>query len=52
MEYRVPFVDPRTHYKRLKDEIDGAIVGCLSKGNLIARQELRQFEENFAAFIG
>lgn len=52
MRYRVPFVDPRTHYKRLKREVDEAIVGCLSEGNLIARRELRQFEENFAAFIG
>ena len=52
MRYRVPFVDPRTHYFRIKSEVDAAIIDCLSKGDLIYRQQLRQFEENFAAFIG
>jgi dTDP-4-amino-4,6-dideoxygalactose transaminase len=52
MGYRVPFVDPRTHYRRLKAEIDAAIVDCLSKGDLIYRQQLRTFEEHFAEFVG
>jgi len=52
MAYKVPFVDPRTHYRNLKAEIDGAIVDCLTKGDLICRQQLRDFEESFARFIG
>ncbi|HXF83475.1 MAG TPA: DegT/DnrJ/EryC1/StrS family aminotransferase [bacterium] len=52
MAYRVPFVDPRTHYARLKAEIDAAIADCLSRGELIYRAHLRAFEEHFAAFVG
>lgn len=52
MGWRVPFVDPRTHYQRLKPEIDAAIAGCLSKGDLIYRQQLKDFEEHFAEFVG
>ncbi|MDR7550717.1 MAG: DegT/DnrJ/EryC1/StrS family aminotransferase [Armatimonadota bacterium] len=52
MAYRVPFVDPKTHYARLKPEIDAAIVDCLTRGELIYREHLRRFEERFAAFVG
>jgi len=48
----VPFVDPRTHYQRLKPEVDAAITECLSRGDLIFRQQLRDFEEMLAAFVG
>lgn len=49
---RVPFVDPKSHYRRLKAEIDSAILDCLSRGDLIDREDLRAFEEHFAAFVG
>jgi dTDP-4-amino-4,6-dideoxygalactose transaminase len=52
MGYRVPFVDPRAHYQRLKAEIDGAIIGCLTQGDLICRQDLKDLEEQLAAFVG
>src|SRR5262245_11681883 len=52
MAYRVPFVDPRTHYRRLKSEIDAAITDCLSKGDLILRQQLRDFEAHLAECVG
>ncbi len=52
MAYRVPFVDPRTQYQRLKAEIDGAITDCLSRGDLILRQQLRDFEASLARFVG
>jgi len=52
MSYKVPFVDPKTHYSRLKTEIDAAIIDCLSKGDLIYRHQLREFEEHFANFVG
>lgn len=52
MSYTVPFVDPRTHYVKLKGEIDEAIIGCLSQGDLIYRDQLRSFESNLASFVG
>jgi len=52
MAYKVPFVDPHTHYRRLKPEIDVAIQDCLAKGDLIYRQQLRDFEGHLASFVG
>lgn len=52
MTYKVPFVDPRKHYQDLKGEIDGVIQDCLTKGDLIFRQQLKDFEANFASFVG
>lgn len=52
MAYKVPFVDPRTHYRRYRSEIDAAISDCLSKGDLILRQQLRDFEAQLASFAG
>jgi len=52
MPYRVPFVDPKAHYARLRTEIDAAIRDCLTRGELIYREHLRRFEERFAAFVG
>ncbi len=52
MSYRVPFIDPREHYRRLKGEIDFAITDTLAKGDLVLRQQLRDFEKNLAEFVG
>lgn len=52
MQYRVPFVDPKEHYRRLKSEIDFAISDTLARGDLVLRQQLRSFEENLAKFVG
>lgn len=52
MSYRVPFVDPREHYRRLKPEIDFAITDTLAKGDLVLRQQLRDFEQHLAKFVG
>lgn len=52
MSHKVPFVDPREHYRRLKTEIDGAIGECLANGDLVLRRQLRDFEANLAAFLG
>lgn len=52
MTYRVPFVNPREHYRRYKNEIDFAISDTLSKGDLVLRQQLRDFERNLAEFVG
>ena len=52
MTYRVPFVDPCRHYRRYKAEFDAAIAGCLDRGDLIARQQLRSFERRLAEYVG
>jgi aminotransferase EvaB len=52
LSYRVPFVDPREHYRRLKSEIDFAITDTLAKGDLVLRQQLRDFEQCLADFVG
>lgn len=52
MQYRVPFVDPREHYRRLKSEMDFAITDTLAKGDLVLRQQLRDFEQHLAEFVG
>ncbi len=52
MSYRVPFVDPREHYRRLKKEIDSVLTDTLSRGDLVLRSQLREFEQNLANFVG
>jgi len=52
MAWRVPFVDPREHYRRYKSRFDAAFFGCLENGDLIARQQLLDFEEHLATFVG
>ncbi|HLW71928.1 MAG TPA: DegT/DnrJ/EryC1/StrS family aminotransferase [Candidatus Binataceae bacterium] len=52
MSYKVPFVDPREHYRKLKAEIDFAITDTLARGDLVLRGQLRSFEENLARFVG
>ena len=52
MTYKVPFVNFPLHYSHLESEIDSAIKGVLLGGDYIMRQQLRDFENNLAAFIG
>jgi len=52
MNYKVRFVDFPLHYHRLESEIDAAIKEVLSGGDLIMRQQLREFENNIASFVG
>ncbi len=52
MGYKVPFVDFPRHYHRLEGEIDAAIKAVLNGGDFIMRQQLREFENNIASFLG
>ena len=52
MAYKVKFVDPARLYKMIKNEIDAAYLDVISKGELIDREQLKQFEENLARFVG
>ena len=48
----VPFVKPQEHYRRLKAEIDSALTDTLERGDLVLRQQLKDFEAHLAAFVG
>ena len=50
--YKVPFVNYPEHYRRIWNEVMEAIEGALSNGDLILRDQLRQFEEDIASFVG
>jgi dTDP-4-amino-4,6-dideoxygalactose transaminase len=52
MSSRIPFVDPKRSYRRLKDEIDAAYFDVMSNGDLMDRHHLKSFEENLARFVG
>ena len=52
MSYKVRFVNPSRNYEMIKDEIDHAYFEVMSKGDLIDRGQLKQFEENLARFVG
>lgn len=52
MVYKVPFVEPAKNYRMIKDEINAAFFDVLSKGDLIIRGQLKQFEENLSKFVG
>lgn len=50
--YKVPFVNYPEHYRRIWDEVTQAINECLSKGDLIMRAQMKQFEQDTADFVG
>lgn len=54
MEYRINFI--RNSYIRFaethKDELMNAFWDCLSKGNLILREDVSKFEDNLAKYTG
>jgi dTDP-4-amino-4,6-dideoxygalactose transaminase len=52
MSYKVRFVNPGKAYRMLKEELDEAYFEVMSRGDLIDRGQLQQFERNLAAFVG
>ncbi len=52
MAYKVPFVNFPEHYKTIKEEILKAMDDVLSRGDLILRKDVEEFERKFADFIG
>ncbi len=52
MSYKVRFVNFPEHYKKIKGDIDAIIQEVLSGGDYVLRKHLREFETNFAKFIG
>jgi dTDP-4-amino-4,6-dideoxygalactose transaminase len=49
---KIRFVNPALLYQTLKPELDQAYADVMSKGDLIDRGQLKEFEEHLAAFTG
>lgn len=52
MDWEVRYIDYPTHFKKMEREFMDAIHTVLSRGDLILRQQLRDFEANLTRFIG
>jgi len=52
MTYKVPFVNYPKHYHGMWNEVIGEISEALSKGDLLLRGQLKQFETDIAFFNG
>ena len=52
MTMKVRFVEPARVYRMIREELDAAYFEVMSKGDLIDRGQLRNFENNLAAFVG
>lgn len=52
MSYKVPFVAYGLQYENLKEEIDQAMQDVLSRGDLIIRRDVEDFEKSLADFVG
>ncbi len=52
MEYKVPFVGYKLQYNNLKEEINKTIQRVLEEGDLILREDVKEFEKNLADFVG
>lgn len=52
MDWKVRYVDYPAQFRGMEMELMGAIRSVLERGDLMLRQQLRDFEEHFAAFVG
>ncbi|PIP23343.1 MAG: hypothetical protein COX36_03815 [Candidatus Nealsonbacteria bacterium CG23_combo_of_CG06-09_8_20_14_all_38_19] len=52
MKYKVPFVNFPEQYRRMKPEIDQAVLSCFEGGNFILGEDLASFETNLADYVG
>jgi dTDP-4-amino-4,6-dideoxygalactose transaminase len=49
---KIPFVDLQAQYKSIAAEVGPVIQGVLDRGDFILGEQVRLFEEEFAAYIG
>src|SRR4051794_38222700 len=52
MAYKVPFVNYPEHYRSMEADLDAAIKRVLSRGDLILRADVTEFERGVAEMIG
>lgn len=48
----IPFFDYKRQLKKIRPEIDRAIIRVLNSGKLILGQEVKNFENNFSRYVG
>lgn len=48
----IPFVDLAAQYRSIQSDVDAAMAGVLSRGDFILGQDVRLFEQEFAAYCG
>ncbi len=51
MKYKVPFINYSQHYQSMKKEIDITLQRVLSRGDLILRSDIKNFERSLASFV-
>lgn len=49
---KVPFVDLQVQYRTLAGELDAAVRGVCERADFVLGEEVRQFESEFAAYVG
>lgn len=52
MNYKVPFVHLPTMYHRMEKELNAAFKDVMSRGDLILRKDLSEFEHSMASLLG
>ena len=52
MNWKVPYINYPQQYQKMRREILDTIDTVLSRGDVMLRQQLRDFETNLAAFVG
>lgn len=54
MNYTIPFIQPSyaRFYEKHKDELMAAFDSCMSRGALVLRDEVSQFEDTLARYVG
>lgn len=52
MAYKVPFVDVPAHYGSLREEVLKAVDDSLSRGDVIMRSDMHEFESAIASMVG
>jgi dTDP-4-amino-4,6-dideoxygalactose transaminase len=48
----IPFVDLAAQYRSIRGEVDAAMAAVLARGDFILGQDVRLFEQEFAAYCG
>ncbi|MFC1935254.1 DegT/DnrJ/EryC1/StrS family aminotransferase [Chloroflexota bacterium] len=52
VSWKVRYIDYPAHYGKMRDEVLETIDRTLAQGDVMLRQQLRDFEANFARFVG
>jgi dTDP-4-amino-4,6-dideoxygalactose transaminase len=48
----IPFLDLQAQYRRIKPEVDAAVLGVLDSGQFVLGREVKAFEQEFAQYCG